>query len=206
MQTRFDRQTWITLYVLELEHGCYYVGQSIDPEKRIKAHFDGEGSAWTRAHRPVAVQSRRPAQSRNWKDAEEIENQLTLMMMRTHGWQRVRGGYWASVAEDATRKNLIHHGQHSALAVNKPLDVVEQILPAAPQVQLAQPPMAVGRSVALARTHQPWSPEEAARLLSAFDDGRSIEEIATQHARTPGAILARLVRLGRIESRRRGLT
>lgn len=55
--TRFDCPTWITLPVLELEHGGYHVGRPVEPDKSIKVHDDGEGSMWTRAHRPVAVHS-----------------------------------------------------------------------------------------------------------------------------------------------------
>ncbi|HET7581106.1 MAG TPA: hypothetical protein VFK33_17645 [Bacillales bacterium] len=45
----------------------------------------------------------------------------------------------------------------------------------------------------------PWSEEEEARLLEAFDSGTPINEIAAQHERTTGAIHSRLVSLGKIE-------
>jgi hypothetical protein len=44
----------------------------------------------------------------------------------------------------------------------------------------------------------PWSTEEAADLVAAFDAGTSIRELAEQHQRSPGGIRSRLVRLGRI--------
>jgi len=46
-----------------------------------------------------------------------------------------------------------------------------------------------------------WSAEEDKDLLSVFDAGISIKDIAEKHGRTQGAIAARLVRLGRIKDR-----
>ena len=43
------------IYILELEDGKYYVGKSIDPIQRFEQHASGEGSAWTRKYKPVAV-------------------------------------------------------------------------------------------------------------------------------------------------------
>ena len=44
-----------------------------------------------------------------------------------------------------------------------------------------------------------WSKLEDSELLSDFDVGRSIKDIAAKHGRTEGAISARLIRLGRIK-------
>lgn len=46
---------------------------------------------------------------------------------------------------------------------------------------------------------KPWSDEEDKALADAFDDGRTIPELAERHRRTRVAIQARLVRLGRME-------
>jgi DNA-binding NarL/FixJ family response regulator len=46
-----------------------------------------------------------------------------------------------------------------------------------------------------------WSDEEDKELLSIFDTGTSVKDIAERHGRTQGAIAARLVRLGRIKDR-----
>lgn len=46
-----------------------------------------------------------------------------------------------------------------------------------------------------------WSDEEDKELLSSFDTGNPVKEIAAKHGRTQGAIAARLVRLGRIKER-----
>ncbi|MCB0323601.1 MAG: hypothetical protein KDD69_08505 [Bdellovibrionales bacterium] len=47
---------------------------------------------------------------------------------------------------------------------------------------------------------KPWTAEEDAALLSAFDAGLSIADIAGKHQRSRGAITARLVRAGKLDS------
>jgi hypothetical protein len=51
------------------------------------------------------------------------------------------------------------------------------------------------------RAGKPWESEESDLLAQRFDSGMPITEIAKAHNRTKGAIAARLVRLGKIESR-----
>ncbi len=45
---------------------------------------------------------------------------------------------------------------------------------------------------------KPWSEDEDRQLLTAFDDGRPLAELAQTHGRTRGGIQARLVRHGRL--------
>ena len=45
-----------------------------------------------------------------------------------------------------------------------------------------------------------WSGEEEQRLASAFDAGRTVDELARAHQRSRVAIEARLVRLGRLDA------
>jgi hypothetical protein len=45
---------------------------------------------------------------------------------------------------------------------------------------------------------KPWSDEEDRRLLSAFDNGERLAELAQAHGRTRGGIQARLIRHGRL--------
>ena len=45
---------------------------------------------------------------------------------------------------------------------------------------------------------KPWTDEEDRQLLSAFDGGRPLAELAEAHARTRGGIQARLIRHGRL--------
>jgi hypothetical protein len=50
-----------------------------------------------------------------------------------------------------------------------------------------------------ANTGVAWTADEDGKLGKGFDDGRSVEQLAAAHARTTGAIRARLVLLGRLE-------
>jgi hypothetical protein len=50
-----------------------------------------------------------------------------------------------------------------------------------------------------ANAGRPWSEDEAGNLLESFDAGKTIEELSTLHGRTPGAIRARLMRMGKIQ-------
>lgn len=45
----------------------------------------------------------------------------------------------------------------------------------------------------------PWTEEEESVLVSSFDSGKSMGEIARELKRTSGAIRARLIKLGKIE-------
>ena len=45
-----------------------------------------------------------------------------------------------------------------------------------------------------------WTPEEEQRLASAFDAGRTVDELARAHNRSRAGIEARLVRLGKMDA------
>lgn len=45
---------------------------------------------------------------------------------------------------------------------------------------------------------KPWTKEEDASLVQAFDAGMAVGELAERHARTKGAIQSRLMRHGRL--------
>lgn len=47
-----------------------------------------------------------------------------------------------------------------------------------------------------ARKNQPWSPEEETTLSQEVHAGKTVDEIAVSHGRTPGAIKARIRKLG----------
>ena len=43
------------IYVLMLRDYKFYIGQSANPDSRIRKQFDGKGSAWTKLYPPVEV-------------------------------------------------------------------------------------------------------------------------------------------------------
>lgn len=86
----------IFLYVLRLQGDRYYVGQSTNPTERIKKHFDGEGSSWTRLHAPLEVVKTVALDTTSWLAATAIENTLTLELMQIFGAENVRGGAYSA--------------------------------------------------------------------------------------------------------------
>ena len=50
------------------------------------------------------------------------------------------------------------------------------------------------------KTGEPWTEDEDRKLLAAFDTGRALQELAAAHARTMGAVRARLLKYGRINA------
>jgi len=87
----------IYLYVLELNDGCYYVGLTSDIAKRLQQHWDGEGfgAEWTRLHKPRRVMHTINTGTRNTREAEDLENEVTILMMIRHGIEQVRGGHFS---------------------------------------------------------------------------------------------------------------
>ncbi|TNF78776.1 GIY-YIG nuclease family protein [Pseudomonas sp. ICMP22404] len=98
------------LYVLELENGKFYVGQAKDPDRRIRKHFNGSGSEWTRLHAPVKELMRESLQDVDYRAAELAENELVLKLMRQYGFHNVRGGFFANTSVEHVEKNLVSHG------------------------------------------------------------------------------------------------
>jgi len=47
---------------------------------------------------------------------------------------------------------------------------------------------------------KPWSEEENRKLVESFDSGTTIEDLANIHERTRGAIRARLIKLGKVQT------
>ena len=43
------------MYILECSNGKYYTGSTIDLERRLKQHMEGEGANFTRKHLPVKL-------------------------------------------------------------------------------------------------------------------------------------------------------
>lgn len=55
------------------------------------------------------------------------------------------------------------------------------------------------RSTINSKAGSPWTSEEEEQLISAFDAGLDVSDLAKAHSRTPAAITARLQKLGKLE-------
>ena len=93
--------TTTNIYVLLLQGGAYYVGKSDDPMRRYQEHLEGRGSAWTKLHRPIAVEC-------VIADASPFdEDKITKELMAKHGIDKVRGGAYVSVELDETQEEAL---------------------------------------------------------------------------------------------------
>jgi len=91
----------VSVYVLQLQNGKFYVGKSQDPMKRIHEHMAGGGSAWTSLHPVANVVSIAPATS------DFSEHEQTLKCMREHGIDNVRGDSFCTInLPDDQRRTL----------------------------------------------------------------------------------------------------
>jgi predicted GIY-YIG superfamily endonuclease len=85
----------IYLYVLRLrsppgEPPRYYVGSALDYEERLRAHFAGEGAAYTRRYPPAELVELR-------RGDRFDEDSMTRRLMSEHGIEYVRGGAYTRV-------------------------------------------------------------------------------------------------------------
>jgi predicted GIY-YIG superfamily endonuclease len=79
------------IYVLRLEGGNYYIGKSDDVMRRYQQHLNGNGSAWTRKYKPVAL-------DKTYKSASPFdEDKITKEYMSKYGMDKVRGGSYVEV-------------------------------------------------------------------------------------------------------------
>ena len=80
-----------TIYTLELEHGKYYVGKSLNLKHRVLEHLTETGAAWTKKYNPIKIINSVP----------EItlfdEQNHTLLAMKKYGIDNVRGGSYCNI-------------------------------------------------------------------------------------------------------------
>ena len=79
------------LYILELEDDCWYVGTSTNFSRRFQQHIDGEGSAWTKFHKPIKIERTMECTS------VFMEDNMTKTLMMEFGIDKVRGGSYCQV-------------------------------------------------------------------------------------------------------------
>lgn len=74
------------VYILRLESQKYYVGTSSNLPRRLKDHFSGRGSVWTKKYKPLEVVG--------IIENRDIftEDNTTKTLMFEHGIEEVRGG------------------------------------------------------------------------------------------------------------------
>jgi predicted GIY-YIG superfamily endonuclease len=91
----------LTVYVLELERGKYYVGSTHNLEKRLEQHRSGEGSVWTKTYKFVSLLYTKPVSSILEEDLE------VKIMMKKYGIENVRGGTYSQKVLSAETKDFL---------------------------------------------------------------------------------------------------
>ena len=93
----------VSIYIITCDGGdlgnCYYVGVwgGDNVSIRFKQHVRGVGSIFTNKYKPLSyeVHSRVPN-----ADGFRVEQDVTVDMMRKHGFRRVRGGSMMNMRPD----------------------------------------------------------------------------------------------------------
>lgn len=76
----------VYIYALQLQNNKYYVGKTDNPRFRLDAHFNSNGSAWTKKYNPIRLIDL-------ISECDEFdEDKITLRYMHLHGIDNVRGG------------------------------------------------------------------------------------------------------------------
>ena len=91
------------VYVLRLERGKFYVGKTVDVQKRFREHLAGyKASSWTRKYKPIGIEEVH-------HDADPLdEDKITVKYMMNHGVENVRGGPYVSIKlPEETKKHIL---------------------------------------------------------------------------------------------------
>ena len=98
-----------TIYCLKLENDKYYIGRTLDYNKRIKQHFNNEGSLWTQKHKPINIYG-----IKNNCDAFD-EDKWVKILMAKYGILNVRGGSYSRLNFDSYTISLLENEINGAL-------------------------------------------------------------------------------------------
>ena len=81
----------VTVYVLKLKFGKYYVGKTNNTKFRFSDHFNFNGSEWTKKYKPIKVIQ----VIHNCDNFDE--DKITLKFMDEYGIDNVRGGTFVNI-------------------------------------------------------------------------------------------------------------
>lgn len=84
-------ESWI--YILKCQNDKWYIGRTDNLESRLRQHYDGEGSAWTKLYKPIQLVEK--FQGDNFD-----EDKYTLKYMSKYGIQNVRGASYVQIELD----------------------------------------------------------------------------------------------------------
>ena len=79
------------VYVLKLVDDCWYIGITMDLNKRLAQHWTGQAAKWTKLHTPLAVEKIVYPADRAQED------ETTQEYMKLYGVEKVKGGSWCKI-------------------------------------------------------------------------------------------------------------
>ena len=98
----------VYIYCLLLEQGKYYIGKTNRPDFRLKDHFKGRGSQWTKLYKPIEVLEL----IKNCDDYDE--DKYVRIYMDRYGIDNVRGGAFSKIKLSQVAKKQLTYMSRSA--------------------------------------------------------------------------------------------
>jgi predicted GIY-YIG superfamily endonuclease len=199
------------VYVLEcasgdpLQSSKYYVGRTFQPEIRLPAHFNGQGSEWTKRYRPLRTINIFKMIS------QHDEDNTTKDLMGHYGIANVRGGSYSNVELGPSQVLDLQRQLKSAKGICYLCDRAGHLAKDCPQslpsISTAVP---ISSTTTPAKSNntahlQKWTPEDDAKLkvmgFNAVSNGTGVSrklvyDLSVEFKRTYPAIIFRLHHLG----------
>ena len=97
----------VTVYILQLQSGKYYVGKTNNIDFRLADHFEGAASVWTTRYRPIRIEQIIPGCD------DFDEDKYTKICMAMYGIENVRGGSYSQLVLTQAVKDLLETNNHS---------------------------------------------------------------------------------------------
>lgn len=85
-------EQFINIYVLRLENGCYYVGQSINVERRLEEHRQGKGANFTKLNPVLSLIEVLKTETKRMIVGEVYEDFFVMKYIEKYGAEKVKGG------------------------------------------------------------------------------------------------------------------
>ena len=82
----------ISIYVLKLENGCYYIGQSIDIERRLEEHKQGKGASFTKLNPVLSLIETFETETKKYIEGEVYEDFFVMKYIEKYGAEKIKGG------------------------------------------------------------------------------------------------------------------
>ena len=95
------------VYVLQLQHGCYYVGVTLNPiADLVEAHLSGYGVEWTKIHQPLAILKQ--IECGNSLNSRIYTDMYVKQYMLEFGIDKVRGGSFSNCKLDKMQRRALN--------------------------------------------------------------------------------------------------